>query len=36
MNIQEEEEEEEEEEFRSPEEAGVNRVYVRKTFLATP
>ena len=25
-----------EEEFRSPEEAGVNRVYVRKTSLATP
>jgi hypothetical protein len=27
---------EEEEELQSPEEAGVNRVYVRKTSLATP
>ena len=27
---------EEEEELRSSEEAGVNRVYVRKTSLATP
>ena len=33
---EEEEEEDEEEELRSPEEAGVNRVYVRKTSLATP